>query len=82
MALDDDKVVVLIGGDHHVVDFASDTEEGEVVLGVEVADETASGYGQLGEAHGVGGGLCGLAHGRPDDLGLVALLHLSFLDDD
>ena len=37
--LDDDKEIILIGGDHHLVLFASDTQESEVIGGVKITYE-------------------------------------------
>ena len=63
VALHDDQVVVPIRCYHHVVDFAGDSQEGQIVLRVEITDQTASRYRQLGQSDGVAGGLGGLAHG-------------------
>ena len=82
VALDYDQVVVFVRRYHHVVYFASHAQESEIVLGVEIADQTASGYRQLRQAHCVGGRLGRFAHGGAHNLGLVALLHLGLLDDD
>ncbi len=39
--LDYDKEIILIGGNHHLVAFASDSEESEVVRWVKIPDEVA-----------------------------------------
>ena len=82
VALDDDQIVVFVRGDHHVVYFASHAQEGQVVLGVQVPDETPRGDGQLGQPDGVFRRFITLTHGRPDDLRLVSLLHLGLLHND
>ena len=82
VALDDNKIVVLVRGDHHIVDFAGNTEEGQVILRVQITNEATSCDGQLRQPDGVLCGFFTFAHRRPDDLGLIALLHLGLLDND
>ena len=77
-----DQVVILVRRHHHIVDFARDTEERQVVLRVQVTHQTPGGYGELGKSDGV---LCrfrAFAHCGANDLRLVALLHLCLLHDD
>ena len=81
VALHDYEVVVAIRCYHHVVDFASDSQKGQIVLRVEVAYQASGGYRQLGKAHGVPRSLRRFAHRRPYNLRLVALLHLCLFDD-
>ena len=82
VALHHDQIVVLVRGNHHIVDLAGDAKESQVVLGIKVANEASCRDGQFRQPDGVLRGLFTLAHRRSDNLWLVTLLHLSLLDDD
>ena len=82
VALDDDQEVVPIGCYHHVIYLAGDSKECQVVLWVQIANKTTSGYGQLRKTDGVLDRFLVLSHGRSHNLWLVSLLHLGLLDDD
>ena len=83
VTLDDDEVVVAVRSYHHIVDFAGHPQEGQIVLGVQVAHQTPSSYCQLRKPHRVLGCFFTLAHRGSYDLGglLAALLRLRFLDN-
>lgn len=68
--LDDDKEVILIGGYHHFVLPASDTQEGEVVRGVKVTHEVAGLSRQGTQLNTVVSGLRTLGHGAAHKDGL------------
>ena len=82
VALHHDQIVVLVRGDHHVMDLAGDAEESQIVLGIQVANEASCRDGQFRQPDGVLRSLFTLTHRGSDNLWLVALLHLSLLDDD
>ena len=48
VTLDNDQVIVPIGCYHHVILLACNSKEREIVLGIEVADQAASRYRELG----------------------------------
>ena len=62
VALDNNQEVVAVWGDHHVVNFARDSQESQIVLWVQIAHQTASGYRELTQAHCVCRSLSRLSH--------------------
>ena len=82
VALHDDQVVVPIGRYHHIVDFACDAQEGQIVLRVQITNQAASRYRQLWQTHRVARCFWRFTHRRSHDLWLIALLHLRLLHND
>ena len=82
VTLHDDQVVVPIGRYHHIVDFARDAQEGQIVLRVQITNQAASRYRQLWQTHRVARCFWRFTHRRSHDLWLIALLHLRLLHND
>ena len=80
-ALDHDQIVIAIRCYHHVIDFAGDSQESEIVLRIEVADQTSSSYRKLWQTNRVRCSLCRLSHCWAHNLWLVAFLHLCLFDN-
>ena len=55
MALDHDQIVIAVRGDHHVVHLARHSQKCQVVLRVQVSNQTASSYGKLRKTDSIGG---------------------------
>ena len=80
----DDKEVVLIGCNHHLVLSAGDTQEGEVIWGVQVTDQVPRLSRQLRQFETIVCCLSTLVHGAADEyrLRIVSFLIFSIVNNE
>lgn len=76
-----DQEVVFVGGDHHFVLSAGDTQEGQIVRGVQITHEVPRLPGQLGQFETIVSCLSALVHGasHEDRLRIISLLIFSIV---